>query len=237
MDFACKSLVISYLNSNLSSLSDENAEKMRDVINNIKTIWGINEIASNNLINLIPDQLTDEESANDLLLKGNMELGYCNFDEAIKCLDKAIEISPNNETLYLSRASCFMKKYYFAEAIVDCEKVIDLNKNNVCAYLKIIFCFHSLQMVNEAKISFYIGLKNSNNNDGLVEIKTLIGDLPTPEETTKLINKIKENVKSNKSLYENVVIRKIISDVESNQENIFKLISNNEYLKLKLKNL
>jgi len=76
-----------------------------------------------------------------------------NYDQAIKLLTEAIEIAPDNHTLYSNRCAAYMALSDWDSAIEDSNKVIDLNEEFVKGYYRKGLCLIELERYEEAELA------------------------------------------------------------------------------------
>ena len=70
--------------------------------------------------------------------------------EAIVWYDKALELDPNNEFTWSSKAHCFRKLKLYEEAIVWYDKALELDPNNEIFWFFKARCFEELKLYEEA---------------------------------------------------------------------------------------
>lgn len=74
-----------------------------------------------------PDFAYYKKQADDNVSKGDLEIALANYN-------KAIQLSPQNSSLYLNRALVFLKKKDYEKAIAEYDKVIELSPKDLIAY-------------------------------------------------------------------------------------------------------
>ncbi len=77
---------------------------------------------------------SDKEKAKDQLKEGMYLLRHSQFDDALNCFNKMIELTPNDDEAFLSRGSCWFNKGKFQQAFDDFKKASELNPNNAQAF-------------------------------------------------------------------------------------------------------
>ena len=70
----------------------------------------------------------------DFLKEGNDFMNAKNYEDAIKCYDKAIELNPNGTVAYNNKGNVLEKMQKYEDAIKCYDKVIELNPNGTAAY-------------------------------------------------------------------------------------------------------
>ena len=99
-------------------VSDERAKKFEDYIKSVK---GINDTVSNN---------SNKENVNDLSEQGISYFYDKNYEEAIRCLKRAVELEPNDIYKW-NRLGCFYKENgNYEEAIRCLKRVVELEPND-----------------------------------------------------------------------------------------------------------
>eukprot|EP01091_Cochliopodium_minus_P005648 TRINITY_DN1554_c0_g1_i1.p1 TRINITY_DN1554_c0_g1~~TRINITY_DN1554_c0_g1_i1.p1 ORF type:complete len:485 (+),score=136.31 TRINITY_DN1554_c0_g1_i1:42-1496(+) len=124
--------------------------------------------------------MSDEmEEKNAVQWKEDGNKFYLNneYDEAIKCYSKAIELSPEDATYYGNRAQAYMMCKLYEKSINDCEYAIKLDPNFTKAFLRIANCHLQKGRISQSKNYYNIALKQEPNNktalDGLQKIEKL----------------------------------------------------------------
>ncbi len=74
-----------------------------------------------------PDFAFYKKQADDNASKGEIEFALTNYN-------KAVELNPENPSIYLNRALAFYKKKDYEKAIADYDKVIEINPKELLAY-------------------------------------------------------------------------------------------------------
>jgi tetratricopeptide (TPR) repeat protein len=69
--------------------------------------------------------------------KGHKAIVAKNYDEAIACYKKAIEINPDNELAHFGLGFAYGKKGMYDKAVTEFKKTIKINPNNGYAHNKL----------------------------------------------------------------------------------------------------
>ncbi len=77
--------------------------------------------------------MNEPKTISELMTLAMEEAKKGNINNAIICLNEAIEIEPNDARFYISRGT-FKGKENYADAIEDYTKAIEIDPNNVFAY-------------------------------------------------------------------------------------------------------
>ncbi len=83
---------------------------------------------------IFPSMGIAEDSQSEQFLKGRENLDFGNFDEAIRCLKKAIEIDPKAFDSYYYLGLAYARRGDFHEAFICFTKAIDINPKYIEAY-------------------------------------------------------------------------------------------------------
>ena len=171
-DDVAKCLILKYLNDR----KDQNQD-ISKVIDTLKDIWALKEAdfsSDLSLIDLIPDQPTNNELFKHLVDEANVSLGSGNYDQSIEKFTEAIQINPNLSEIYNKRSSAHMKKHDYANAVKDLEKAVELDSHNSVALCRIVFCYWFLGNTELSQKYFKIATENGINDAELESIKMLI---------------------------------------------------------------
>ena len=66
--------------------------------------------------------------------RGSAHIAKKEYDQAIACFDKAIEIEPSFAQAYCNRGTAYYEKSQYDQAIVDFDKAIKIDSNFAAAY-------------------------------------------------------------------------------------------------------
>jgi len=86
------------------------------------------------------------------------------FDDALKLLDKIIEIDPNNVFAYNNKGAILLEQEKYAESISVLEKSIQINENNTQAWNNKGIAHIKTVDFTKALTSFYNSLKHDSQN-------------------------------------------------------------------------
>ena len=149
--------------------------------------------------------------------EGNEYYKKNEFDKAIECYDKALEISPNLLETYFNRGLAYTRKQMYDKAIEDLSKVIELNPNLAEAYYTRGLVYEYKQDYDRA-ISDYdhsIGIDSNYTKAKKQKVTSYIKILKNrPEKNRKLLVYIKDNEKR----LNDGKIAKIVSGIKSKIE-------------------
>merc|ERR1711871_950345 len=98
-------------------------------------------------------------SAAEFKDQGNKHLKAEEFDKAIECYTKAIELNPNEHTYYSNRSAAYLSKGDAQNALYDVIKCIDVKSDWPKGYARKGAALHSLKQYQEAKEAYEEGLK------------------------------------------------------------------------------
>ncbi|MEI0526614.1 tetratricopeptide repeat protein [Brachyspira murdochii] len=109
-------------------ISDERAKEFEDYIKDTKGI-------SKNILDItdVDDTILNsynEENTNDLFEQGKSYYNNGNYKEAIKCLNKAVELNPNDANNWHWLGISYHENEEYSEAIRCLNKAVELNPNN-----------------------------------------------------------------------------------------------------------
>lgn len=156
-------LIIKYLQDK----KNDNPE-IPNIIDVLFKSWGLTnenlDKVHTSIVDLIPNEISDEEKFQLLVEEANVSLGSGNFDLSIEKFTEAISMNSSISDLYSRRAAAHMKRLNYSEAVKDLKSAISLDPQNSVAYNRLIFCYWSLSD-NESAINICAecqakGLKN-----------------------------------------------------------------------------
>ena len=82
--------------------------------------------------------------------QGNSAFNLRDFDRAVLCYSKGLELDPNHAILYSNRAAAYIEKHRYDEALVDSEKSISINPAYIKAYHRKATCLVELGRAQDA---------------------------------------------------------------------------------------
>ena len=98
-------------------------------------------------------------SAAEFKDKGNAHLKAYEFDQAIECYSKAIELDPNDHVFYSNRSAAYLSKGDAQTALYDSVKCVDIKKDWPRGYSRKGAALHALKRYDEAIEAYEEGLK------------------------------------------------------------------------------
>ena len=108
-----------------------------------------------------------ELSAIEWFEEGFKYFQKANYEKAIPCYDKAIELNPNYALVYGSRGSIYAHYKKYNKAIIDLNKAIELNPNETLAYMVRGYVYNMLKKYNEAIIDLNKAIELNPNIDAV----------------------------------------------------------------------
>jgi stress-induced-phosphoprotein 1 len=114
-------------------------------------------------------------SAEDLKAQGNKALQAGNYDEAIDCYSRAIELDKTNHVFFSNRSAAYLMNHDASSALRDAEKCVSLNPSWAKGYGRKGAALHSLKRYDDAIAVYQEGLKvapgDQNLLSGLEEVQ------------------------------------------------------------------
>jgi len=101
--------------------------------------------------------------------EGNAHMKSDDFDEAIACYTKALNIDKSNHVLYSNRSAAYAKRGKYEEALGDAEKTVQLKPDWARGYSRLGSALCFLGMHKEAKEAYEKGLKIEPNNQQMLD--------------------------------------------------------------------
>merc|ERR1711871_1162304 len=105
-------------------------------------------------------------SAAEFKDQGNKHLKAEEFDKAIECYTKAIELNPNEHTYYSNRSAAYLSKGDGQTALYDAIKCVDVKPDWPKGHARKGAALHALKQYTEAKQAYEEGLKLDPNDPG-----------------------------------------------------------------------
>ena len=109
--------------------------------------------------------------------KGNKFVQERQYEIALNCYSKAIELDANDPILYSNRSAMYYNLNYFDNAISDAEMAINLRPTYAKAYLRKGNALEGLKRYKEALDTYEAGLKQDPDNEQLIEAQTKLKEL------------------------------------------------------------
>jgi stress-induced-phosphoprotein 1 len=107
-------------------------------------------------------------SAEDLKAQGNKALQAGNYDEAIDCYTRAIELDQSNHVFFSNRSAAYLMKHDASSALRDAEKCVSLNPSWAKGYSRKGAALHSLKRYDDAIAAYQEGLKVAPGDQALL---------------------------------------------------------------------
>ena len=79
---------------------------------------------------VVSEPETQEKSSENHKIEGNKFFNIQNFEKAIQCYSRAINVERSNPIYWSNRAQCYIKLGYFERALSDAETAVRLETNN-----------------------------------------------------------------------------------------------------------
>ena len=129
---------------------------------------------------MITAALQAQTQVDKLLEQSEAKIKANEFKEAVKLLDKAIELSPQNAQLYVKRAFSFRSLKKDKKAMQDCKKALELDEKSTDAYYEQGMVYAAMKDFQEAVASFRQALTidkdYANAYLGMAQVKQEAGD-------------------------------------------------------------
>ncbi|NXU71738.1 SGTB protein, partial [Oreotrochilus melanogaster] len=124
-----------------------------------------NSFHKNDVLPLSDSLPEDVEKADQLKDEGNNHMKEENYDAAVDCYTRAIELDPNNAVYYCNRAAAQSKLNKYSEAIKDCKRAIAIDPKYSKAYGRMGLALTSVNKYEEAVTSYQKALDLDPEND------------------------------------------------------------------------
>ncbi|XP_030322667.1 small glutamine-rich tetratricopeptide repeat-containing protein beta isoform X2 [Calypte anna] len=124
-----------------------------------------NSFHKNDMLPLSDSLPEDIEKADQLKDEGNNHMKEENYDAAVDCYTRAIELDPNNAVYYCNRAAAQSKLNKYSEAIKDCKRAIAIDPKYSKAYGRMGLALTSVNKYEEAVTSYQKALDLDPEND------------------------------------------------------------------------
>jgi tetratricopeptide (TPR) repeat protein len=134
-----------------------------------------------------------KKSAEDFFLKGKALIGKSEYSEALRELNKALEIDPNHFQALSSKGYVLMETGSYKDAIETFLEAKKINPNDEGSYINLGVTYNNLQKFSEAIPYLEKALKiNPNNVYALMAISISTGNLGDHDQARKYSEKIVE---------------------------------------------
>ena len=142
------------------------------------------------------------KTAEEYFNKGQNALSTGNYDEAIKCYKKTIELDPNFTNVYFFLGNAYFDKGMQEDAIREYKKAITVNPGNGMAHLYLGAVYLEKGLESLAADHFYraglLFLKQGDREKALMAYE-LLKEVNSKEQEQKLYEKLFSEVKQKKS--------------------------------------
>ena len=126
----------------------------------------------NRSVNSQIEEIERQKLSENERLKGNECMKCKEYNEAVDCYGKAIELNPTDAATYSNRAMAHLKLKEYARALEDAEAAIKLKENYVKAYHRRGKAYLAMNKIEMAIRDFqYILEKEPKNKEAMQEIK------------------------------------------------------------------
>ncbi|CAG8525898.1 18364_t:CDS:10, partial [Racocetra fulgida] len=122
--------------------------------------------------------LKDDFHAEEYKTLGNQAFSAKEYEKAIECFSKAIELDPSNHVLYSNRSASYSSLKKYDKALEDANKTVELKSDWVKGYSRKGAALHGLGKIQEARETYQEGLKIDPNN---AQLKKSLEDLERAE--------------------------------------------------------
>lgn len=131
-----------------------------------------NNKSQNTRLNEQIEEIEKKKQAENERLKGNECMKAKEFQEAIACYGKALDLCPTDAATFSNRAMAYLKTKEYARALEDAEAAIKLKEDYVKAYHRRGKAYLALNKVEMAIRDFqFILEKEPHNKEAMQEIK------------------------------------------------------------------
>lgn len=125
-----------------------------------------------NHLNVLIEEIEKKKQSENERLKGNEYMKNKEFQDAIECYGKAIDLCPTDAATFSNRAMAHLKVKEFARALEDAESAIKLKEDYVKAYHRRGKAYLAMNKIEMAIRDFqYILEKEPHNKEAMQEIK------------------------------------------------------------------
>ncbi len=142
------------------------------------------------------------KTAEEYFNKGQNALSTSNYDEAIKCYKKTIELDPNFTNVYFFLGNAYFDQGMQEDAIGEYKKAITVNPGNGMAHLYLGAVYLEKGLESLAADPFYraglLFLKQGDREKALMAYE-LLKEVNSKEQEQKLYEKLYSEVKQKKS--------------------------------------
>ncbi|EAY04284.1 TPR Domain containing protein [Trichomonas vaginalis G3] len=173
-----RSLIISFIDQSRNDIKEDN-ETVDEVLSYLTKVWSLSiedkpVWMQGNLLDLIPDDVTDDSICKDLIIRGRKEFGYGQYDTARDHFLEALKIKETDE-IYQNLVNLEIKESNYDVALEYCQKCLEINPKNSHIYLFLGFCLWNLNKISDAKRAYQQGLDISPENQSLRQALNFIG--------------------------------------------------------------
>ncbi|MEI0477040.1 tetratricopeptide repeat protein, partial [Brachyspira pulli] len=165
-------------------ISDERAEEFE---NYIKSVKGINNIVSDSA------NSSSKENADNLFEQGKSHYNDKNYEESIRCLNKAVELAPNDWINWHWLGTSYNQNGDYEEAIRCLNKAVELNPDDANSWSWLCECYNrNWEYVKSIEAGEKGLLLNPNNQSTWHWLGTSYNQNGDYEEAIRCLNKAVE---------------------------------------------
>lgn len=184
------------------------------------------------------------EGATEFKNQGNDAFRSGDFEKAVQCFSKAIELNPSDHVLYSNRSGAYCSLNRFDDALTDAEKCITINPQFLKGYSRKGLALEGQSKFEDALTTYDAGLQLDPNSDLLLERKAeceaaLGGDsqgfggmnMPGADMQQKLLMQLLSNPTTAKMFQDPAFLQKF-QDVQANPGNIMKYMNDPQFMQI-----
>ena len=139
-------------------------DSKRDLLNKRKSRYGISDERAKEI-----EDFALKENDNNLFKQGKSYYIDNNYEEAIRCFKKAVELNANEANIWHWLGNSYNQNGNYEEAIRCLEKAVELNPNDANNWDWLGYSYNKNQQFKEARNAYGMALEIDPNNDYYIE--------------------------------------------------------------------